>query len=393
MLKASNQAAQNEYDKATRDIQLGYAARAISAKEASELQQQAADKLLATLDYNHAAIALLQARDGELESERAAREQEMANQRISNYETILGLNEDFDKSIKKIDADERKADEDKLKRIDKILQGTKDIDAIIKARAVEAPPGAPLAVEGQVPGLPSDADIQKGLDEAFKHYESFFQRLKEGIADVATQWRDKLNQAITDLPTHIVEAFTNSFESLLDTFIKTGHTGPAVMKQFVSQVLQSIALLAAQLAALAFGYALLMLAFQNYHDAALAAAAGIALTALAIGLGYASRAVAPSSASSAAGGGSFGGGAGQAPGTVTINQGSGASLGIQAQTLAVMSDVRDHLSNITTAPPGDILQRGADQNPMAVGQANNEAARRDGTVSREFLQISGLRTA
>ena len=138
LLKAGNQAAQNEYDKATRDIQLGYAARAISAKEASELQQQAADKLLATLDYNHAAIALLQARDGELESERAAREQEMANQRISNYETILGLNEDFDKSIKKIDADERKADEDKLKRIDKILQGTKDIDAIIKARAVEA---------------------------------------------------------------------------------------------------------------------------------------------------------------------------------------------------------------------------------------------------------------
>jgi hypothetical protein len=30
---------------------------------------------------------------------------------------------------------------------------------------------------------------------------------------------------------------------------------------------------------------------------------------------------------------------------------------------------------------------------MAVGQANNEAARRDGSVSREFLQISGLRTA
>lgn len=71
---------------------------------------------------------------------------------------------------------------------------------------------------------------------------------------------------------------------------------------------------------------------------------------------------------------------------MTINQGGGTTLGI-------LLSINDHLSNITTAPPGDILQRGADQNPMAVGQANNEASRRDGSISREFLQISGLRTA
>jgi hypothetical protein len=260
-------------------------------------------------------------------------------------------------------------------------------DLIVQEIARQAQPVPAGGGVGQIPGLPSDEDIQKGLDDAFKHYESFFQRLKDGFAGAADVIRDRLAKAIEDLPVHIIDAFTNAFENLLDTFIKTGHTGPAVMKQFVSQVLQSIALLAAQLAALAFGYALLMLAFQNYHDAALAAAAGIALTALAIGLGYASRAVAPSSASSSAGAGTgFGGAASEAPGTVTINQGAGSGLGIQLQIL-------NALQNITTAPPGDILQRGADQNPMAVGQANNEAARRDGSVSREFLQISGLRTA
>ena len=74
---------------------------------------------------------------------------------------------------------------------------------------------------------------------------------------------------------------------------------------------------------------------------------------------------------------------------MTINQG-GVSLGIQAQMLGVMMDLRNTL---TTASPQDVVTIGVERNPVAIGQANNEAARRDGSISREFLQISGLRTA
>jgi hypothetical protein len=272
----------------------------------------------------------------------------------------------------------------KFEMIDFAKFMTAQIDGIIQdtAKLGQAIPGGGK----DVPGLPDDATIQEGLDKAFKHYESFFERLKEGFASVGTTITDRLGKAIEELPIQIIDAFTNSFKNLLDVFIETGHTGPAVMRQFAAAVLRTIAQLASQLAALAFGYALLMLAFQDYKDAALAAAAGVALTALAVGLGYAAGKVGPSQAGAAAGGGSFGGDTTQAPGTVTINQGATSALGIQLQIL-------DALNNITTAPPGDVLQRGAEQNPMVVGQANNEAARRDGTVSREFLQISGLRTA
>jgi hypothetical protein len=303
-----------------------------------------------------------------LEEQDAARQKELSDQATEDW---------------------NKYTEARLKQLDTILKRGQEVgDAVVKsqARAAQPIPGAGAGI----PGLPDDATIQKGLDDAFKHYESFFERLKEGAASAGKVVRDELAQATENLPVAIVHAFEDAFKSLLDTFIKTGHTGPAVMRQFVSQVLQSIALLASQLAALAFGYALLMLAFQNYHDAALAAAAGIALSALAIGLGYASRAAAPSQAGQAAGGGGFGGTAAEPPGTVTINQGAGSGLGIQLQQLNALNNISNTLS---TASPGDVVTRGAEQNPVAIGQANNEAARRDGTVSREFLQISGLRTA
>ena len=101
------------------------------------------------------------------------------------------------------------------------------------------------------------------------------------------------------------------------------------------------------------------------------------------GLGIVAAGCLGGDAAGAAGGG-FGGST-AAPGTVTINQGSPGMLGIQ-----LLSDIHSMLS---TASPGDVVTRGADQNPVAIGQANNEASRRDGSISREFLQISGLRTA
>jgi hypothetical protein len=302
-------------------------------------------------------------------------------------DTLIKSMEDLSKSVNQQVLDQQKALADRKQQwLDYAQFVRKEIDQIVVDLARQAQP-IPGGAKG-IPGLPDDATIQKGLDDAFKHYESFFEKIKTGAASAGQTLTDQLTKALEDLPINLIEAFTKSFENLLDTFIQTGHTGPAVLKQFVAAVLRQLGTMAAQFAAISFALALFYLAMQDYKDAALATLAGIGFTAIAVGLGFAAAKVAPSSASASAGAGTgFGGAASEAPGTVTINQGAATSgLGIQLQIL-------NALQNITTAPPGDILQRGADQNPMAVGQANNEAARRDGSVSREFLQISGLRTA
>jgi hypothetical protein len=294
------------------------------------------------------------------------------------------------------DKDQTTYTENRLKQIDEIISRQEKLEDVLKRQKLAtgqgATTGAPLAVESQIPGMPTEAQIKKGLDDAFAHYHSFFERLKEGAKDSAKNIRDELAQAIQDLPVNVVHAFTDAFQSLLDTFIKTGHTGPAVMKQFVSQVLQSIALLASQLAALAFGYALLLLAFQDYYHAAIAAAAGIALTALAIGLGFASRAAAPSQAGQAAGGGGFGGGD-ATPSQVNIGLGGANTLAISnAQFARAQIDAINNLNNkISSMSPGDVVTIAADQKPEAFATGTLEAGRRSGAFTREFMQISGAR--
>jgi hypothetical protein len=389
LLEADNKREQQIYEATALSAKLGYMGGALTAAEATTIELIARQKLMAELEKNAEEESQLNKKKGETATEAAKRELDLAIKRVELQKDFVAEGQKFQEELNKADAQQRKNDEERLKRLDKILETTEKLDQIVRGQA-RAPQPIPGGGTG-IPGLLDPAEIQRQLDEAHKKITSFLETLKQGFADAAQRIQDDLSQAIHNLPYDLVHTLTDAFEHLLDVFIQTGKTGPSVMKQFVSAVLQSVALLAAHLSALAFAYALLMLAFQNYHDAAIAAAAGVALAAVAIGIGLAARAVAPSQAGAAAGGGSFGGGAAtQAPGTVTINQGAGSGLGIQLQQLNALNNISNTLS---TASPGDVVTRGAEQNPVAIGQANNEAARRDGTVSREFLQISGLRTA
>jgi hypothetical protein len=298
-----------------------------------------------------------------------------------------------------LDKDQTKFTEARLKQLDQIIEKEKDLDAIVKGRArsaQEVPGGG-----GAIPGLPDPAETQRQLDAAHNAIKRALGDFTSLLAENNRQIQENIRNAIQlggawgglvgtvkELFSlkNIGDQFVNTLNSMLDVFIQTGHTGPAVLRQMVAGVLRAIAEQAAAWGAyfllLAIGFA----ALGDWADAAKFAVAGLGLEVLAAGLGFAASKIAPSQSTAAAAGGGFGGGADQPPGTVTINQGATSALGIQLGILSA-------LQNITTAPPGDILQRGADQNPMAVGQANNEAARRDGSVSREFLQISGLRTA
>jgi hypothetical protein len=248
-------------------------------------------------------------------------------------------------------------------------------------------------------GLPDPDEVQGKLDDIQKHFDSFFGQLEASLLNSSD-----IFSSFTDLAIKGLQGLIGALQTTFQTFILTGQLGAqafrtltaALLSQLVIEAVHQVFKMHAKAAEEAAA-ALADAAAGDYVGATLHAGASAAYAHAAIAWGIVGGGAAVAGiaigatgglgggAKSAAAGGEFGGPT-QAPGTVTINQGGGATLG-------VLLSIDNHLSNITTAPPGDILQRGADQNPMAVGQANNEAARRDGTVSREFLQISGLRTA
>jgi hypothetical protein len=313
-------------------------------------------------------------------------------------DSLISSMEDLSKQVNQQVLDQQKAFADRkqqwLDYAEFIHKQTNDIVKDIARQAQPIPGG-----DTGFLGLPDPDEVQSKLDEIDKHFNSFFGQLSDSILNSAD-----IFSSFTDIAIKGLQGLTGALETTFQTFILTGQLGAqafrtltaALLSQLVIEAVHQVFKMhakAAEEAAAALadaaagdyvGATLHAAASAQYAHAAIAwgivgggaAVAGIAIGATG-GLG--------GGAKSAAAGGEFGGPT-QAPGTVTINQGGGATLG-------VLLSIDNHLSNITTAPPGDILQRGADQNPMAVGQANNEAARRDGTVSREFLQISGLRTA
>jgi hypothetical protein len=266
-------------------------------------------------------------------------------------------------------------------------------DAIVQdlARQAQAIPGGGTGV----PGLPDPAAVQGQLNSIHQSISTFFSDNAKSWADNAKLVRDAvtgqidlmatLHDEVERLKDQFVSGLAKGIGAVVEQYVILGQTGPAVIKRILAETLASIASQAAVQAIFATAYGFLMLAFQQYAEAAAAFEAAAVFAGVAVAAGLAGRAIAPAAAGAGGGASGFGGST-AAPGTVTINQGAGSGLGIQLQIL-------NALNNITTAPPGDVLQRGAEQNPMVIGQANNEAARRDGTVSREFLQISGLRTA
>jgi hypothetical protein len=279
---------------------------------------------------------------------------------------------------------------------------TKEIDGMVQdiARLGQAIPG-----DGKgIPGLPDPKDIQDQLDAIHQTTKKgFLEDLGSTLEQSGLQFK-----GWGDLVGGVLGQVAGATEKLLENFILTGKGGAAAFKALAAAIIASLAVQAGVEAIMEVARGIKELALAaadaasfNFYGAALHTAAAhahfgsaavfgiIAGGAAAVGIGIgASGGLGGGTAGAAAGAGGFGGNSTQAPGTLTINQGAPGTLGI-----TLLSSIDNHLSNITTAPPGDILQRGAEQNPMAVGQANNEAARRDGTVSREFLQISGLRTA
>jgi hypothetical protein len=273
--------------------------------------------------------------------------------------------------------------------------------AIDQATAIKDRPGTVTQSDLIVAGIKDQVDALGPLTKAWGE-------LKEGINDALVNSADLFTN-FTDVAINGLKGLVDALQTTLETFIITGKLGAQAFRTLTAALLVQLTIEAFQqvlkmhakaveetgyaAADLAVGdyagFLLHSLAAEHFAHAAIAwGAVGVGAAAAGIGIG-ASGGLGGGGARGAAAGGGFGG-ENQAPGTVTINQGAGGTLGIQLQQLNALNNISNTLS---TASPGDVVTRGAEQNPVAIGQANNEAARRDGTVSREFLQISGLRTA
>jgi hypothetical protein len=328
-------------------------------------------------------LALFDAEKNRIEEDvKGAKRQEDALAELKNKKDIAAIEDaERQKAISaQQDKDQTKITEAALDQLDQILEKNKDINKVIEARAKISPPGAPVGVEGQVPAIEPEVKLPKPVGGFFDD----LQKSLEASISTFTTWGDLVGK--------ILGQFAQATEQAFAAFILTGKLSGQIFKQLVAQIIASLAIESTVKAIFEFAEAAAAYAVGDIpggikHTAAgelyatvavIAGAAGLAIGA-AGGLGGGSKA--------AAGAGGFGG-TQEAPGTVTINQGSPGTLGIQ-----LLSSINGHLSNLSTASPGDVVTRGSEQNPVAIGQANNEAARRDGSVSREFLQISGLRTA
>jgi hypothetical protein len=376
-------------------------------------QKEGAERRLAVLaELQKAELALLDARQKAVEADPRLQ----PNQRASQLDDIdtqraairlrAGDAEDQERR-RTIDADQKLHDAltahfVKLKQqwLDYAQLVHDQTDLIVQDLARQAQP-IPGGDTGFL-GLPNPDDVQEQLDAIDKHFNSFFGQLGDSILN-----SQDIFTSFTDIAIQGLQGLTSALETTFQTFILTGQLGAQAFRTLTAALLANLAIeaihqvfkmhakgveeTAAAAASLAVGdyagFLLHSLAAGHYHAAGIAwglvgggaAIAGIAIGATG-GLG--------GGAAGAAGGG-FGGET--KPGDIVINQGGGGSpLGIQLQQLNALNNISNTLS---TASPGDVVTRGAEQNPVAIGQANNEASRRDGSISREFLQISGLRTA
>jgi hypothetical protein len=292
--------------------------------------------------------------------------------------------------------------EDQLKGLNQAIAATFDIQALVKwkfaifdfaqvlhdqtegivrdlAKIGGAVPGG--GGVGGIPGAPPAIPLPAPATGGF--FEDLHNSLGQSINEFQT-WGDIVGG--------ILGQFAQATEQAFAAFILTGKLSGQIFKQLVAQIIASVAIESAVKAIFQLAEGFAALAAGDPYSAAMHFTSAkiygvVAAVAGAVGLGIGASGGLGGDAAGAAGGG-FGGTA--APTPVTINQGAGGPLGVQLQQLHALNNISNKLD---TASPGDVLVRGAEQNPVAIGQANNEASRRDGSISREFLQISGLRTA
>ena len=194
----------------------------------------------------------------------------------------------------------------------------------------------------------------------------------------------------------LVKAFNDMAKALgavLQQWVLTGKTGPAVMRTILAATLATIAEQAAVEAIKATALGFYLLATQQYAQAGQAFISAGLWASLAVGSALVGRAVAPATEGGAAG---AAGTTGPPPST-TINIGGAPALGlspdqafgvavaghtqaVNAQTHAI-NNLNDKLAAMS---PGDVVTRAAQTTPTAFASGVQSAVRSDSTFARSL---------
>src|SRR4029077_15133252 len=135
LLEATSRREQQIYEATALSAKLAYMGGAITSAEATAIEIQARQKLQKVLEDNATEISHLNAKADESATERAARQQNLASDIIDIQKQQIANAQKFQEELNKADAQQRKNDEERLKRLDKILEGEKLLNEIIKERA------------------------------------------------------------------------------------------------------------------------------------------------------------------------------------------------------------------------------------------------------------------
>lgn len=399
--------AQLELNQASRAAARARDEQAVAEKEINDEQkrgaitfEEGANRRLAVLrEVIKAEEAVLDARERQVRGDPAllARKRQDELEKIEAERASLRLREAQareDEARKIVEQDKKLHDaltehfaKERQQRLDYVDFLRKQTDIIVAELARQAQP-PPIPIPRQVPGV-AEGQLPKPPTGFFRDF-----------ADTLSQSQDQFETWGKALA-NVFALVAGAMQEMLAGFILTGKLGGAAFKRLAADIIASIAVqsLVKAVFEVAEGFAALAQVPPNIpsataHFTAAKIYGTVGAIALAAGgiIGAAGGLGGGGGAAAAAGGGGFGGGSTE-PSPVNISLGGrNTALGITLATNQQLANAVIDLNNkITSMSPGDVLARGADQNPEAFAQGTLEAGRRNGAFTREFMQISGAR--
>src|SRR4029077_16581289 len=224
---------------------------------------QARQKLQKVLEDNATEISHLNAKADESATERAARQQNLASDIIDIQKQQIANAQKFQEELNKADAQQRKNDEERLKRLDKILEGEKLLNEIIKERAraaQEVPGGGAAGTPGRdlppIPGVISTADAIKNLP---KPDLSIWEEWGKGVAGAFGQVADSFG-GVEGIISGGLQPIAGALQDSIAGWILYGKLSGKALKEAAAQaiagmVAQAIVATVFELAAAAASYA------------------------------------------------------------------------------------------------------------------------------------------
>jgi hypothetical protein len=337
------------------------------------------------------------------------------------------VNKEAADALKNIDQQRKKSEDQQKKEAEDNEKRIKEQIALDKEAGREYAEGIEKENEKTRELEKSIRDVNKVLDEEFQTLAEHnlahvfdtedskseygpFQSLIDGwqaFVDLVNDTGPSLGDTVTaiaGLMTDAFNGFANALGNVVEQWVLTGDTGPAVMKKMLATALASLAAEAAVRALweLALGFASL---FFNPAEAAAHFTAAAIFGTIAGVAAVAGRAVAGDSFKNKSGSAnsrasaSSGNQPDQNPPVYSRQTATANDSGTRDTDFAAAIDrhtdalvqVGGHLQRITSVPPGQVLVNGINQSPGVIGNAVNNDISRNSSIGTNILKSAGVK--